>query len=244
MAALCACVAAAAPSAAAADAGGGGVMYVATPRLKRVKCIRRCASHRRPRGGSTLRITGTDLGGVRYMTFHGTYGRGDDITVRVRSGSATRLNARVPLGAIAGPVSVKTAASVSSRRTRAIRILPAPPPSPNPTLPPVPALRDAGAPRLETGTSRTAVFVDARRAVVFSYRISGRLARTVKVDLVSATDGAVVKSWTQPSVAPGMVQTIAWSGKIGRSAAHNGRYSFRVTAQGTDGAIARSTKAS
>src|SRR4051812_41810218 len=218
-AALCACVAVAAPVSAAAESGGGGAMYVAKPKITKVKCIRRCASHKRARGGSTMRLTGTDLGGVRFMTFHGTYGRGDDITVRVRGGSATRLNARVPLGAITGPVSVKTAASVSSRRTRPIRILPAPPPSPNPTLTPVPGLRDAGAPKLETGTSRTKVFIDARRAVVFFYRLSGRSARTVKVDLVSAADGAIVKSWTQPSVAPGSVQTIVWSGKVDRSAA-------------------------
>ncbi|HEY1356875.1 MAG TPA: M23 family metallopeptidase [Thermoleophilaceae bacterium] len=243
-AALCACVAIAAPVAAFADSGGGGAMYVAKPRITKVKCIRRCASHRRARGGSTLRVTGTDLGGVHQMTFHGTYGRADDITAKVRSGSATRLNARVPLGAITGPVSLKNDGGASSRRTRPIRILPAPPPSPNPTLTAVPGLRDAGAPRLETGTSRTKVFVDARRAVVFSYRISGRLARTVRVDLVSAANGAVVKSWSRPSVAPGTVQTISWSGKVGRSGAANGRYSFHVTAQGTDGAIARSTKTS
>src|SRR4051812_24224017 len=243
-AALCACVAVAAPVGAAAESGGGGAMYVAKQKLTKVKCIRRCASHRRARGGSTLRLTGTDLGGVRFMTFHGTYGRGDDITVRVRSGSATRLNAPVPLGAITAPVSVKTAAPVSSRRTRPMRILPAPPPSPNPTLTPVPGLRDAGAPKLETGTSRTKVFIDARRAVVFSYRLSARSAKSVQVDIVSGIDGAVVRSWTQPSVSPGAVQTIVWTGKVGRAAARPGRYTFRVTAKGLDGAIARSSKGS
>src|SRR5215218_5165007 len=162
-AALCACAAGAAPTTAAEGSPGGGSTYLAKPRITKVKCIRRCASHRRVRGGSTVGVTGTDLGAVRFMTFHGTYGRGDDITVPVRSGSASRFNARVPLGAITGPVSVKTPDALSSRRTRAIRILPAPPPSPNPTLTPVPGLRDASAPRLETGTSRTKVLVDARR---------------------------------------------------------------------------------
>jgi len=223
---------------------GGGAMYLAKPRITKVKCIRHCASHRRARGGSTLRITGTDLGSVRTVTFHGTYGRDDDVTTPVRSGSSRKLNARVPMGAVSGPISVMTASSVSSRRSRSIAILPPPPPSPNPTLTPVPGPRDAGAPRLETGTSRTKVFVDARRAVIFSFRLSGRSAPSVQVDLVNDSDGSVAKTWTPPGVVPGSVQTIVWSGKLGRAVAPQGRYSFRVTAKTPDGAVARSSAAS
>jgi murein DD-endopeptidase MepM/ murein hydrolase activator NlpD len=236
----CACAVAVAPSGAAGS--GGGATYVAKPRITKVKCIRRCASRRRARGGSTIRISGTDLGSVRKATFHGTYGRGDDLNVPVRGGSATRLSARVPMGAISGPISVT--GSARSRRTPPVAILPARPPSPNPTLSPVPGPRDAGAPALETGTSRTKVFVDARRAVVFSFRLSGRLARSVQVDLVRGSDGSVIKTWTPLAVAPGVVQTVVWTGKLGRAAAPPGRYSFRVTARGTDGAVARSARAS
>jgi murein DD-endopeptidase MepM/ murein hydrolase activator NlpD len=237
------CLAIAVPSAAAGNSGGGA-MYVAQPKIKKVRCIRRCASHRRARGGSTLRITGTDLGSVRYVTFHGTYGRGDDVTARVRSGSATRLNARVPIGAGSGPLSVMTSESVRSRRTRPIGILPAPPPSPNPTLTAVPGPRDAGAPRLETGTSRTKVFVDARRAVIFSFRLSGISARSIQVELVKTADGSVAKSWTPATAAPGTVQSIVWTGKLGRGAAPPGRYSFRVTARSPSGAVAGNSRAS
>jgi hypothetical protein len=219
-------------------------MYVAKPKVKRVKCIRRCASHRRARPGSTLRIQGADLGSVRTVTFHGTYGRGDDITVRVRRGSATRLNARVPMGAVTGSISVAGSDALRSRRSRPIAILPAPPPSPNPTLTPVPGPRDAGAPLLETGTSRTRVFFDARRAVVFSFRLSIRSATSVQVELVRAADGTVVRTWAPASLVPGTVQTIVWSGRIGRTPATPGRYSFRVTARGIDGAVARSAQAS
>jgi len=231
-----------ATGAAASGLGGGGVMYVAKPKIMRVNCVRRCASHRRARSGSTLRIKGTDLGAIHMVTFHGSYGRADDIALRVRSGSSSRLNARVPMGAVGGPISVAVSRSLRSRRTRAIPILPAPPPSPNPELTPVPGPRDAGAPRLETGTSRTTAFFDARRAVVFSFRLSGRSARSVQVDLVSAADGSVVKTWSPPAVAPGAIQTIAWSGKLGGAAAHPGRYSFRVTARAPDGAVARSAQ--
>jgi murein DD-endopeptidase MepM/ murein hydrolase activator NlpD len=228
---------------AGANAGsGGGEMYVAKPRINKVRCIRRCASRRRARAGSILRIAGTGLGSARQVTFHGTYGRGDDVAVPVRSGSATRLSAPVPMGAVSGPISVRTDHSVSSARTRSIAILPAPPPSPNPTLTPVPGPR--GAPRLETGTSRTKVFVDSRRAVVFSFRLSGSSARSVEVDLISDADDSVIGAWTPTDVSPGVVQTIVWNGKLGHAAAHQGRYSFRVTARGIDGAVARSSQAS
>jgi murein DD-endopeptidase MepM/ murein hydrolase activator NlpD len=93
---------------------------------------------------------------------------------------------------------------------------------------------------METGTSRTRVFYGARRAVVFSFRLTGRSARTVQVQLVRASDGAAVKTWAPGAVAPGTVQSIVWSGRLGRTAAKPGRYSFRLTAEGMDGAVARS----
>ena len=40
-------------------------MYVAKPKISKVDCVRRCASHKRAQGGSTLRVSGSDLGGVR-----------------------------------------------------------------------------------------------------------------------------------------------------------------------------------
>jgi murein DD-endopeptidase MepM/ murein hydrolase activator NlpD len=239
----CALATPASGTAASGSEGRGGMIYVARPKIVKVECIRRCASRRRARAGSTLRVTGTELGSVSKVTFHGTYGRGDDTTARVRSRSDTRLHARVPMGAISGPISAATSSSVRSRRTRPIPILPPPPPAPNPTLSPAPGPRDPGAPGLETGTSRTKVFVDARRAVIFSYRLSGRSARSVKVDLVSAADGSVVKTWT-PAAAAGTVRTIVWSGRLGSTSSRPGRYSFRVAAWGGDGAVARSARAS
>ena len=94
-AALCACAAAAAAPAPAGAASGGGAMYLAKPKITKVKCVRRCASRKRARGGSTIRVTGSELGGVNTVTFHGTYGRGDDVTARVRGAGATQLRVRV-----------------------------------------------------------------------------------------------------------------------------------------------------
>lgn len=227
----------------AVSASGGGAQYVPRPVIDKVSCIRRCASRRRARAGSTLKITGRDLQQVTRVIFLGSSGRGDDVTVRTRSGSSRRVQVRVPIGAVSGPVTLRSSRNLRSNRSRPVAILPPPPPSPNPTLSPAPGPRAEGAPRLETGTSRTKVFYGARRAVVFSYRLNGRAAQAVEVQLVRASDGATVKSWKQGSVPEGQVRTVTWSGALGNSAAPQGRYSFRVTAEGADGAVARSSAA-
>jgi hypothetical protein len=222
---------------ATAQSPGGGAVFVAKPEVTRVSCLRRCASGRRAQGGSTVKILGRHLAGVREVVFHGSYGRGDDVAVKVRSGSERRLHARVPAGAVTGPISLASR-TVRSDRSRPLSILPPPPPAPNAELTPVPGAGDAGAPRIETGTSRTKVFYGMRRAVTFSYRISD-VAASVSVELVRAGDGAVVKTWA-PAAQPGVIQEVVWSGGLGSSAATPGRYSFRLMAQAPGGATARS----
>ena len=80
----------------------------------------------------------------------------------------------MPIGAISGPISLVTRAKVRSKATATLAILPPPPPAPNPELTPAPRVGQSGGPRIETGTSRTKAFVGARRAVTFSFRVSGR----------------------------------------------------------------------
>jgi murein DD-endopeptidase MepM/ murein hydrolase activator NlpD len=241
--ALVLCTAVAAPAVASAqDGSGGGSVYVATPKVAKVTCLRRCAPKKRLRGGSVVKITGTELAGVNQLTYHGSYGTGDDVTIRVRAGSDSRIQARVPLGAVTGPISLTTAAGGHSPLSKAVLILPPLPPEPNPELSPVPGPRVSGAPRLETGTSRTKAFVDARPGVRFSFRLSGASAAALKVELVSAVDGTVVKTWAPQEVPPDQVQSISWNGRLGSSAAKPGRYSFRLTAASADGSEARSSQ--
>jgi murein DD-endopeptidase MepM/ murein hydrolase activator NlpD len=234
----------AAPAVASAQSGGtgGGSVYVATPKVAKVTCLRKCASKHRARGGSVLKVTGTELAGVNQLTYLGSYGSGDDVTVRVRAGSDSRLQARVPLGAVTGPIQLATAAGGRSAASKPVLILPPLPPEPNPELSPVPGPRVTGAPRIETGTSRTKAYVDARPGVKFSFRLSGASAAALKVELVSASDGSVVRIWTPQEVAPDQVQSISWNGRLGRAAARPGRYSFRLTAASADGSEARSSQ--
>jgi murein DD-endopeptidase MepM/ murein hydrolase activator NlpD len=233
-----------APGAAAqtGGSGGGGGVYVAKPKVAKVSCLRKCASRKRARAGSTLKIAGSGLAAATEVTFQGSYGRGDDLSVPVRAGSDARLQARVPMGAVTGPISVSTAAGGRSRPTAPVAILPAPPPAPNPVLSPVPGPREPGAPAIETGTSRTRAFVGARRAVTFSFRVSGGSASALSVALVRADDGAPVKTWTPAPLAPGAVQSVIWNGRIGRRAASPGRYAFRLTAASATGAEVRSAQ--
>src|SRR5918996_1488948 len=140
-----------------------------------------------------------------------TSGGRDDVSMPVRPRTDTRLRARVPGGAVTGPVSVITSQGAASWPTAPVAILPPPPPAPNAVLSPVPGPRDAGAPEMETGTSRTKAYVGARRAVTFSYRVSGGPASALSVELVSGSDGSVLRSWT-PAPAAGEVQSVTWNG--------------------------------
>ncbi len=222
------------PAAAAQSGGGGGATYIAKPALTKVSCIRRCASHKRAQGASTLRLSGTALGDVARIVFTGSYGRSDDTSAPVRPGGSTRLSVKVPLGAVTGPLAAVVSRSVRSLPTKSIAILPPPPPEPNTELSPVPS-----APQMETGTSRTKAFVDARRAVTFSFRVSGDAPDLLAVELVRASDGSAVKTWN-PVPEPGAVTSVSWNGRIGSTGAKPGRYSFRLSASAGDGAPVRS----
>ncbi len=238
---LCA-LALAPPAAAQTSSGGGGVSYVATPKIAKVSCLRKCASRKRAQAGSTLRITGSALSSVAEVTFHGSYGSSDDVVVAVRAGSDTRIQAKVPAGALTGPLSASTADGVRSRKSKPVPLLPPPPPEPNLELSPVPGPSVAGAPKLETGTSRTKAYVGARRAVTFSFRLSGAAPSALSVELVRAADGVAVKSWVPEGVLPGQITSVSWDGRIGRAAAVPGRYSFRLTAAGPGGVSATSSQ--
>jgi murein DD-endopeptidase MepM/ murein hydrolase activator NlpD len=223
--------------------GGGGTQYVAQPKIAKVSCIRRCASRKRSRPGSTLRVLGSGLSDVDHVVFLGSTGRGDDVPVKVRPGSDTRLNVRVPLDAISGGLSARVDGGPKSRPSKTVAVMPPPPADPNPTLTPVPGPRQSGAPRLLTGTSRTRAFLAARRTVTFSYMIRDGAPSMVRVELVRVRDATVLRTWSPAATAPtGQPAKVSWNGKVGKSPAPQGRYAFRLTVAGSDGALAKSAQ--
>lgn len=118
----------AAPATASGGSGStsssGGVMFVETPKIGKVACVKRCATRKRLQGGSTVRISGRSLGQVTTAVFLGSAGRGDDVRARVKPLSARRLRATVPASAVSGPIAVMTSAAVVSPPSGAIAILP------------------------------------------------------------------------------------------------------------------------
>ena len=218
----------------------GGSTYAAPPVVKKVRCVQGCASRKRLRGGATARLEGRNLAGVTRVTFHGSVGRRDDRRVAVKPGTSTRrLRVQVPPSAVSGPVSVQVSKSVKSRRTRSVKILPAPEIEPNPVLTVVPGTGQSGAPKLETATSRTR-FYFAGSSVRFSWRVTHPSAVNVTVDLLR-TDGTVAYSWAPGAAAPGQTYSLLWRGTLGGLPAPPGRYSFRLNAAASSGARARSS---
>jgi murein DD-endopeptidase MepM/ murein hydrolase activator NlpD len=132
------------------------------------------------------------------------------------------------MDAQSGPLLAVAGGGVQSKQSKAVRILPPPPPEPNARLSPAPGPRDPGAPALETATSTGQWFLGSQRGVVFSYRLDGSGPADVDVDLIRASDGAIVQTWTQPNVPAGQIQAVAWNGVTNGQVQPEGRYAFRA----------------
>jgi murein DD-endopeptidase MepM/ murein hydrolase activator NlpD len=220
------------------SASGGGQAYVAKPEIKKVACAAGCVQKTRVRNGGSVRLSGRRLLSTSKILFLGGSGRADDVAVDVKPSSDTKLRVTVPYNARSGPIVAQASAQVRSKPTKPVTIVPAAAPEPTGRLSPAPGPSDPGAPRLETAVNRGTLFFDGPGGIVLSYRTDAPASATV--DLVRLGDGAVVQTWSAPSVPAGEVQTVRWDGKAGGVAQPDGRYGFHVTATGADGAASRS----
>jgi hypothetical protein len=230
--ALAACAAASALAATGGSspaAGTGGTAYVATPKIKAVKCTASCMSGGRVKNGGKLKLRGAALGGVTKVVFQGAPGRSDDVAVKVRPKSDRSLAVRVPFAAQSGRLEAYAGRMHASTR-KAVTIMPAPAPQPNAELSPAPGPADSGAPGVETATSRSLFALDQAGGVKFSYRFSGGAPTALKVTLVSLDNGSIVRTWSPNPPAAGAVGTVRWKGLSGGTAASTGRYAFRLVA--------------
>lgn len=127
-ASLLAFLAAATPAGAASGpTAAGGLAFFEAPTVKRVQCIRRCASDRRLQGGSVMRVVGRALADVTTATFHGEPGEGDEVVAKVPRRRWRLALLRVPREAIGGPLTLQTSDEISSPETEPVEILPPPP---------------------------------------------------------------------------------------------------------------------
>jgi murein DD-endopeptidase MepM/ murein hydrolase activator NlpD len=228
---------------ATASAQTGGTSYVAKPKPSKVLCVSSCESKTAVRGGGTLKVSGSKLSGVSTVVFTGGRGTSDDVEVQVDPASDRAIKLKVPMGAHSGPLMVCAGAHAQTK-TKAVKIMPPPPPVKNAELSPSAGPADPGAPTLETGTSDTKYFSDERGGIEFKYRVGGGAPVHAQVNLVRQNDGAIVQTWDNPSVAPGEIQSIRWDGKAGQDVAPEGRYMFLLSVTGSDGAVARSAGSS
>ena len=237
----------AAPSGAAqaAETSSGGTEYTPLPVVSGVKCTSMCSGKTRVQAGGTVRVAGKRLRDVRTVVFHGSERtKRDNVHVRVRPKDSRSFRAKVPLAAKTGPLSVWKSKTVGSEPSSSIAVLPPPPPERSAELTPSTGPRDPGAPQLETGISAGKVFF-AGTKVRFSYRVNGTEPVPVQIELVHVEDELIVRRWQIDAVEPNTVHTIRWAGKPAPGLrASAGRYVFRMTAQSSDGALARSSSTS
>jgi murein DD-endopeptidase MepM/ murein hydrolase activator NlpD len=225
MAAVAACAWGAAP----AMAASGGVTYVPSPTIKSVKCAAGCMSRGRVRDGGKVRLRGSRLSSVTRVVFTGARGPRDDAAAKVHGSSDRSLTVPVPFTAQSGRV-VAYAGSARGSSPKPIKIMPPPAPQPNPRLSPAPGPTEAGAPHLETATSRSLFALDERGGVTFSYRFSGGAPSAVTVTLLRVDSGAAVKRWSPTPPASGEIGHVSWNGMVGRAPAPSARYAFRLVA--------------
>ena len=226
----------------AADPSTGGADYTPVPVISSVKCASQCSGKTRVRAGGTVRVEGRSLRDVRNVVFHGSQStKRDNVRIRVNPTDTRSFRVKVPLSAASGPLTAWKSSTVGSDPSDSISVLPPPPPEGNAELSPATGPRDPGAPRLDTGISTGKAFF-AGTQVKFSYRVNDSEPTPVTIELVRAADDVVVRTWNPGAVEPNTVHTIRWSGKAAPGLkAKQGRYVFRVTAQNSAGAYARSS---
>jgi murein DD-endopeptidase MepM/ murein hydrolase activator NlpD len=227
--------------AAPALASSGGTTYVPTPTIKSVKCAAGCMSHGRVRDGGKVRLRGSRLSGVTRIVFTGARGPRDDVAVKVQGRSERTLVVPVPFTAQSGRLAAY-AGSVHAMSPKPVAIMPPPAPQPNPHLSPAPGPTQAGAPRLETATSRSLFALDQAGGVTFSYRFSGKAPSKLTVTLVRVDSGRAIKTWSPAAPSSGEIGHVSWNGMAGRGPAPSSRYAFRLTAS-SGAAAARSASA-
>jgi Peptidase family M23/FlgD Ig-like domain len=223
--------------AAGTNASGGGRAYVGKPEIKQVACAAGCVK-KTVRNGGSVRLKGRKLMYASKVVFLGGRGVGDDVAVAVKPSSDTALRVKVPFNARTGPIVAQASPQVRSKPSRPITIVPPPPPEPTGELSRASGPSDAGAPSIENAVNRGTFFYDSAGGIVFTYRLDA--PASVAVTLIRLGDGAVIQSWSADSVPAGEVQTVRWDGNAGGVAQADGRYAFRLTATGANGAVGRS----
>ena len=210
-----------------------GIVVRPSPELLRWACLRRCNDRSTATAGATLRLRGRSLGRAYEVVFLGAEGSADDVSAAPLTRTTTKVDVRLPLGAVPGPLLVADRDGLESA------------PSEQPLAIALPAtLRAAGgAPSVEVQAHARRAFFDARRGGTVSYVVHGEAPANVAIELVRQSDETVLRSWDVGAVVPEQRQTLRWNGMVGRSVLRPGSYAFRATAVSATGVRADSARA-
>jgi murein DD-endopeptidase MepM/ murein hydrolase activator NlpD len=209
---------------------------VPKPKIKAVKCVSGCVRGGAVQGGGKITLRGASLAGVKRVVFRGGRGSRDDVAVDVHAGSDKALAVPVPMRAQTGPVAAWAGKRAQTTSRTAVKVMPPAAPMPNPKLTAVPGPVDAGAPSLETATSRSLFALDQRGGVSFSFRLGAVSATSIELSLVRLDDGAIIQTFSPAIPATGEIARVSWNGMIGSQPAPDGRYAFRMAAVSASGA--------
>jgi murein DD-endopeptidase MepM/ murein hydrolase activator NlpD len=187
-------------------------------------------SRGRVKNGGKVQLRGAALGGVTKVVFLGAAGSSDDSAVAVHPKSDRRVTVKVPFAAQSGKLEA-VAGRVQGTTRKPVTIMPPPAPTPNPQLSPAPGPAEAGAPHVETATSRSMFAIDQSGGVTFKYRFSGDAPTAIRVTLMRLDTREEVQSWAPEPPARGEVGKVSWNGITGTGGvAPVGRYAFRLVA--------------
>ena len=195
---------------ATAMAGTGGTFGSPPPTVSGVACVSSCDAVDVAHAGSTIRVSGTNLGTTVAVGFLGAARRGDETTSGPASAGPTAIVVRVPAGTVTGPVLVALADGRLAQSTALLGIATG---------------GVSGKPRaVDAKLASSRVFAASRRGPTLTYVVRGPSAVPVRIDVVRRRDTTVVASWNRAAVVPGVPQTVEW-----KTTGPQGRYQFRIT---------------
>jgi murein DD-endopeptidase MepM/ murein hydrolase activator NlpD len=210
----------------AAGGGSGGAGIGPAPRVSGAQCLATksapCADPHWVVRGGTIEVEGSYFTGAGRVIFLGRAGHGDDAAAPARSHGTSRLTATVPANARTGPLAVVSGAGVRSRRWNGIVV---DVPTKGVKVPASGSDPGIGA---EISNPHKIFFGGLEKAV-FTYQVGGASPVDVTVSLVRLADGAVVRTWSQPQVAPAVPTRVIWDGKARGRVQPEGYYTFRAS---------------
>lgn len=201
------------------------LMASSPAKVAKLACASRCGTAGAVRPGSLLRLRGKTLSRADEVVFLGGEGLEDDVAAATSVRRKTSVDVRVPLGAAPGPVAVVDRdGAQSAPSTGGVAVEP---------VAPVPG------PSVEVAVRAPRAYYDAVQPAAASYVVHAPGPVAAAIDVIRATDGAVIAHWDVPEVVPETVQRIAWDGTAGGVPQADGKYEFRVTVAGLAPASSR-----